>query len=191
MAAAEAARAARAAAIAAAAAAPPPEEAEALWRRLEAAGVLVVTRGADALPRSVSLGDGGAEWSGELPDACCAEHATAASSGGRVTVRLIDGGGGGADGGGMALRGWTKGEGLECGFCRYMRAGPCGRAFKAWELCIDRARDTEGVDFVELCGTQTLALKDCTDAHPEYYGEIAPKDEPEAPPEEAAAAASS
>ena len=55
----------------------------------------------------------------------------------------------------------------------------------------DRARDTEGVDFVELCGTQTLALKDCTDAHPEYYGEIAGKDEPEAPPEEAAAAASS
>ena len=46
---------------------------------------------------------------------------------------------------------------------------------------------SEGVDFVELCGTQTLALKDCTDAHPEYYGEIAGKDEAEAPPEEAAA----
>ena len=39
--------------------------AEALWRRLEAAGVLVVNRGAD-LPRSVG-GGGGAEWSGGSP----------------------------------------------------------------------------------------------------------------------------
>ena len=52
--------------------------AEALWRRLKAAGVLVVSAAPTQLPRSVSLGDGGAEWSGELPDACCAEHATAA-----------------------------------------------------------------------------------------------------------------
>jgi len=59
----------------------------------------------------------------------------------------------------------------ECGFCRFMRAGPCGDVFTKWEKCIDRARDSNA-DFVDLCGAETLALKKCTDKHPEYYGEL-------------------
>ncbi|KAL3914288.1 MAG: hypothetical protein SGPRY_007675, partial [Prymnesium sp.] len=46
----------------------------------------------------------------------------------------------------------------ECGFCRFMRAGPCGDVFTKWENCIDRARDTNA-DFVELCGAETMELK--------------------------------
>ena len=67
----------------------------------------------------------------------------------------------------------------ECGFCRFMKAGPCGQEFEAWEKCIDQARDKEK-DFVEMCGPQTLVLKGCTDKHPEYYGELSGGgDEPE------------
>ena len=40
-----------------------------------------------------------------------------------------------------------------------------------WQACIDRAREKD-TDFVELCGDSTMALKDCTDKHPEYYGEL-------------------
>jgi len=76
----------------------------------------------------------------------------------------------------------------ECGFCRFMKNGPCGKEFEAWEACIDRAREKD-TDFVELCGASTMALKECTDKHPEYYGELGGGDEndadkppPDAPP---------
>ena len=36
-----------------------------------------------------------------------------------------------------------------------------------------QARDDK-LDFVEACGKPTLALKKCTDEHPEYYG-VPPK----------------
>ena len=44
-----------------------------------------------------------------------------------------------------------------------------------------QARDQD-VDFVELCGLPTMALKMCTDKHPEYYGERAPPRPAAAPP---------
>ena len=53
----------------------------------------------------------------------------------------------------------------ECGFCKFMRAGPCGAPFTAWEACIEGCRDDEG-DFVETCGPETLVLKECCDKHP-------------------------
>ena len=34
-----------------------------------------------------------------------------------------------------------------------------------------QARDDK-LDFVEACGRPTLALKKCTDDHPEYYGAL-------------------
>ncbi|RLN91589.1 hypothetical protein BBJ28_00017295 [Nothophytophthora sp. Chile5] len=56
----------------------------------------------------------------------------------------------------------------ECGFCKFMKAGPCGREFTAWEACLDRCKKS-GDDFIEHCGAETLALRDCVDANPEYY----------------------
>ena len=64
-----------------------------------------------------------------------------------------------------------------------MKDGPCGDAFTAWEACVDAAK-SENADFVEKCGKATLALKACTDKHPEYYGMLGDDDdgEDEAPP---------
>ncbi|GLD98800.1 hypothetical protein PINS_up007518 [Pythium insidiosum] len=56
----------------------------------------------------------------------------------------------------------------ECGFCKFMKAGPCGSQFSAWEACLDRAKRS-GLDFIDHCGKETLALRDCVDANPEYY----------------------
>ena len=137
------------------------EQVELPWQLLERAGVLVIERDADAMPLSVSLATGGIAWSGELP------------AGGQnpgvhprtVTVRLIDS----ATSEKLALQ--AKSEVPECGFCRFMKNGPCGDVFIAWEACVDAAKDA-GEDFVEKCGKATLALKACTDQHPEYYGEL-------------------
>lgn len=60
------------------------------------------------------------------------------------------------------------GQKPECGFCKFMKAGPCGKEFSAWEACLDRAKKN-GTDFIEMCGPPTLALRDCVDANPEYY----------------------
>ncbi|CAI5715258.1 unnamed protein product [Peronospora destructor] len=56
----------------------------------------------------------------------------------------------------------------ECGFCKFMKAGPCGKEFTAWEACLDHCKNN-GKDFIEQCGPQTLGLRDCVDANPEYY----------------------
>lgn len=56
----------------------------------------------------------------------------------------------------------------ECGFCKFMKAGPCGREFSAWEACLDRSKK-DGSDFLDKCSAPTLALRDCVDANPEYY----------------------
>lgn len=56
----------------------------------------------------------------------------------------------------------------ECGFCKFMKAGPCGAEFSAWESCLDRCKK-DGLDFIEHCGKETIALRDCVDANPEYY----------------------
>lgn len=56
----------------------------------------------------------------------------------------------------------------ECGFCKFMKAGPCGDVFSAWEACLDRCKKN-GTDFIAACGAETLGLRDCVDAHPEYY----------------------
>jgi hypothetical protein len=66
----------------------------------------------------------------------------------------------------------------ECGFCKFMRAGPCGEVFTAWEDCIDACKKDDS-DFVDICGTKTMALKDCVDAHPEYYGVLGANSESE------------
>ena len=145
------------------AAAPAPtvwDQIESPWRQLEAAGVLVLTRDADAMPTAAALRGGATSWTGEVVTREAGSRRTR-----RLSVELVPA----ERAAELGLSGRTSAP--ECGFCRFMKNGPCGDAFVAWEACIDRARD-EGVDFVEVCGKATLELKACTDAHPEYYGEL-------------------
>ena len=152
------------------------EQIEEPWRLLEAAGVLTIERDADSMPTAVSLVSGAAAWQGELSGPRDASPRT-------ITVRLIDA----ASAARLDLRGRTLVP--ECGFCRFMKDGPCGEEFIAWEACVDAAKES-GADFVEACGKPTLALKACTDRHPEYYGMLnddgdAEDDDDKAPPPKA------
>jgi len=56
----------------------------------------------------------------------------------------------------------------ECGFCLFMKLGPCGDEFQKWEDCIESCKDSQE-DFIDKCAQHTLALKGCVDVHPEYY----------------------
>nr|CCA23646.1 conserved hypothetical protein [Albugo laibachii Nc14] len=64
----------------------------------------------------------------------------------------------------------------ECGFCKFMRAGPCGTEFTAWEKCLDECK-MKGEDFIEKCGKETLDMRDCIERHPEYYRILDDSDE--------------
>lgn len=60
----------------------------------------------------------------------------------------------------------------ECGFCLFMKAGPCGKRFAAWEACVDSA-ETAGINnLVEKCAQTTHYLKECMEANPDYYGPV-------------------
>jgi hypothetical protein len=65
--------------------------------------------------------------------------------------------------------GRCKDSEVECAFCKYMRAGPCGDVFTAWETCVERCK-AEEKDFFDICAGETLALKECVDANNDYYG---------------------
>ena len=56
-----------------------------------------------------------------------------------------------------------------CGFCEFMKGGPCRDVFIQWEICVDKCNDISS-DFVDECTTQTIQLKDCIDNNQEYYG---------------------
>jgi hypothetical protein len=64
-----------------------------------------------------------------------------------------------------------EGEEEECGFCLFMKAGPCGKRFSQWEKCVEEAEST-GTNIVEKCAPVTHLLKDCMELHPEYYGPV-------------------
>jgi len=138
------------------------EQIEEPWRLLEAAGVLTIERDEDAMPRSASLAMGAVAWTGDVADPSPAHPKRTR----RIAVSLV------SPEAATKLNMRARTAAPECGFCRFMKNGPCGDVFVAWEACIDAARDS-GEDFVELCGRPTLDLKACTDAHPEYYGDIA------------------
>ena len=74
----------------------------------------------------------------------------------------------------------------DCGFCTYMRAGPCGEVFTAWEKCVEdhRSRDE---DFAKGCVPATRALTERMSEHKDYY-EL-PDQEPAPEPETAPIAA--
>ena len=85
------------------------EVVEGVWRELEAAGVVEITRDEDALPQSIRLTGGGAEWRGELGKPGQARP---------VRVVLIEPG----EPGGLALT--ARSAKPECGFCRFMKVRP-------------------------------------------------------------------
>ena len=66
----------------------------------------------------------------------------------------------------------------ECPLCAFMKAGPCKVPFTAWEDCLKACEEEGGTDeerqerFVKRCLDQTLKLRDCVDANPEYHGEM-------------------
>ncbi|MCL7030079.1 hypothetical protein MKW94_015983 [Papaver nudicaule] len=62
-------------------------------------------------------------------------------------------------------------EEAECGFCLYMKAGGCKDSFVAWEECMEEAEENKE-DVVEKCFQVTMSLKNCMEAHPDYYEPI-------------------
>ena len=59
-------------------------------------------------------------------------------------------------------------EDEDCGFCAYMRAGPCGETFTAWEDCV-KLHQERNEDFAKKCVGATQALTTCMAAHKDYY----------------------
>ncbi|KAF7112879.1 hypothetical protein RHSIM_RhsimUnG0183500 [Rhododendron simsii] len=57
----------------------------------------------------------------------------------------------------------------ECGFCIYMKGGGCRETFTAWEDCVKK---NKGDDVVDKCFEITGALKECMEAHSDYYSPV-------------------
>ena len=102
-----------------------------------------------------------------------AEAEAEAAAGEEATAAAAAAGGEGGEGGagGEEEEEVDENGPYECGFCLWMRAGPCGDVFRVWEKCLEHSRDND-LDFVEECGPATLGLKLCVDKHPEYYEEL-------------------
>lgn len=59
----------------------------------------------------------------------------------------------------------------ECGFCLFMKGGPCRDEFVAWEDCVEAAeRNKESI--VDACFEVTGLLRKCMEAHVDYYEPI-------------------
>ncbi|XP_068645359.1 uncharacterized protein [Aristolochia californica] len=59
----------------------------------------------------------------------------------------------------------------ECGFCLFMKGGGCREVFIAWENCVEEAEKNKE-NIVEKCFEVTGKLKQCMDAHADYYEPI-------------------
>ncbi|MED6151501.1 hypothetical protein PIB30_083121 [Stylosanthes scabra] len=59
----------------------------------------------------------------------------------------------------------------ECGFCLFMKAGGCRESFIEWEKCIEEAEKNKQ-DIIEKCVNVTAVLKQCMEAHSDYYEPI-------------------
>eukprot|EP00924_Labyrinthula_sp_SR-Ha-C_P009407 snap_masked-scaffold_2-processed-gene-22.21-mRNA-1 protein AED:1.00 eAED:1.00 QI:0/-1/0/0/-1/1/1/0/102 len=66
-----------------------------------------------------------------------------------------------------------------CGFCIFMKGGPCRNTFKAWESCVDAVKEGEEKDeeFAKRCQDQTINLWNCTKMFPDYYMKKEEEDE--------------
>ncbi|MQL77815.1 hypothetical protein Taro_010203, partial [Colocasia esculenta] len=59
----------------------------------------------------------------------------------------------------------------ECGFCLFMKGGPCKEEFIAWEKCVEAAEKNEE-NMVDKCFEVTGLLRKCMEAHTDYYEPI-------------------
>lgn len=59
-------------------------------------------------------------------------------------------------------------EKSNCSFCQHFLKSPCKEPFKAWSLCVDKAKDI-GLDYVTACSDYTDALLNCTSKHSKYF----------------------
>ncbi|KAL3701118.1 hypothetical protein R1sor_019140 [Riccia sorocarpa] len=59
----------------------------------------------------------------------------------------------------------------DCGFCLFMKAGPCGERFSIWQNCVDKA-EKAGEDIVEKCAQTTSLLKVCMEMNLDYYSPV-------------------
>lgn len=73
-----------------------------------------------------------------------------------------------------------------CGFCIFMKGGPCKKEFVAWSKCVDDERKLEH-DFTEACRDETIALQVCMSANTEYYGAMLEAEKAYSEEQEAAA----
>ena len=64
---------------------------------------------------------------------------------------------------------WSQ-KAENCGFCRYFLTSPCAQPFKAWSLCVDKAK-ADNADFVSQCAERTAALMECTSSHSAYFNQ--------------------
>jgi plasmid stabilization system protein ParE len=136
----------------------------AFWRALEASGQLLVERARDGAPTRARLRSGQPVWSGVVERGRVAMVHAPRRGAPAALARL--------PAVACTAESWDGGACVrECGFCKFMKGGPCRDAFVAWEACVDRCREG-GTDFIQECGPATLALKHCTDEHPEYYGAL-------------------
>ncbi|KAL3675704.1 hypothetical protein R1sor_025652 [Riccia sorocarpa] len=62
-------------------------------------------------------------------------------------------------------------EDEECGFCLFMKGGPCGERFSIWQNCVDKA-EKAGEDIVEKCAQTTSLLKVCMEMNLDYYSPV-------------------
>ena len=146
---------------------PNPNTVNLIMKRLEARGVLGIVRSAKSF-----------RWSGVLPiwkDGQGILHPATRMS---VDCKRFT-----LKGALCTSRRWNSEKGEcnpapECGFCKFMKGGPCKEPFVAWEACIDQCNDDEE-DIVEGCSEETLLLKSCIDANPEYYGVLSGEGEGE------------
>lgn len=66
----------------------------------------------------------------------------------------------------------------ECPLCAYMKQSPCKEPFTAWEDCLNASDALGGTDeersarFISRCKMETLALKECVDKYPEFFGNM-------------------
>lgn len=56
----------------------------------------------------------------------------------------------------------------DCGFCLYMRAGPCGAQFREWEACVKKHQE-KNEDFAHNCMSHTKLLTQCMAQNKTYY----------------------
>lgn len=75
----------------------------------------------------------------------------------------------------------------ECSWCVFMKSGPCCKAFTLWQQCVkavgvtwnNDAKNKDDDSFIEKCEGLTIAMQECVEAHPDYYGAISELEEEE------------